>query len=162
MLPVVLAVLHLDEVVHIHKELRSGAGAAEHRAHHKHHIDEASAERLEVGRGRRVAADRSRAADEPGVHSDGRTVIGEAGLVVLVDEVRVEQFEIAVGELLAVHLLDAVGEQAAVQADEVALGQLSDEGCDVLVLDVGVGVELRTGGGVGSFAVVGEELHLAG
>ena len=72
----------------------------------------------------------------------------------------VELVEILVGEGFAIHLLDAVGEQTAVQTDEAGLGELADERGDVLVLHVGVGVVLRTRGGILCLHVVGEELHL--
>ncbi len=71
----------------------------------------------------------------------------------------VEQLEVAVGKFLAVHLADAVGEQAAVQADEAGLGELADQGGDVLLLDVGVGVVLAAGGRVGGRAVVDQEIQ---
>ena len=51
-------------------------------------------------------------------------------------------------------------EQAAVEAYEVRLGQLADEGCDVLVLHIGIGVVLRACGGVYRLSVLGEEHHL--
>ena len=72
----------------------------------------------------------------------------------------VEQFEVTVGDFFAVHLLQPVGQQAAVETDEVLLGQLADERGDVLVLDVGVGVVFRAGGGVLGLAVVHQELQL--
>ena len=156
---VVFAVVFLDEVVEVHEELRGGAGAAEHRAHHEDHVDEAAAEGLEVGGRGRVAADAHGAAEQPGIHRDGGAVVGQRGLVVLVDEVVGEEVDIAVGQLFAVHLFDAVGQQTAVQADEVALGKLADEGGDVLVLDIGVGIVFRTGGGIGGIDIVGEELE---
>jgi len=72
----------------------------------------------------------------------------------------VEQFEVTVGDFFAVHLLQPVGQQAAVETDEVLLGQLADERGDILVLDVGVGVVFRAGGGVLGLAVVHQELQL--
>ena len=51
-----------------------------------------------------------------------------------------EQVDVAVGQFLAIHLLDLVAQEAAVEADESLLGQFADEGGDVLVLHVGVGV----------------------
>ena len=155
---VVLAVVEADEVVHVHQELGRGAGAGELRRHHEHHINKAAAERAELGGCRRVAADGGRAFVEPGVHGDGGAVVGQRGLVVLVDEVVVEQVEVAVGEFLAVHLLDAVGEQAPVDADEARLGELADERGDVFLLHVGVGVVLRAGGGVRGVDVVAQEV----
>lgn len=74
-------------------------------------------------------------------------------LVVLVDEVLLEQVQVFVRQFLAVHLLDAVGQQAAVQADEVCW-QLADQRGDVLIFDVGVGVVLRAGRRVRGVAVV--------
>ena len=53
---VILAVLLLDEVVHVHQELGRGACAAQHARHDEDHVDKASAERLEVCRALRVAA----------------------------------------------------------------------------------------------------------
>lgn len=102
----------------------------------------------------------NRAAEQPRVHRDRGAVVGHRGLVVLVDEVVAQKVEVAVRELLAVHLLQTVGQQAAVQADEVLLGQLADERGDVLVLDVGVGVVLRARRGVRGVAVVGQEAQL--
>ncbi len=157
---VVLAVLLLHEIVEIHEEFGRGAGAAQHARHDEDHIDEAAAERLEVGGCRGVAADGFRAAQQPRVHRDRGAVVGQRGLVVLVDEVAVEQLDVAVRELLAVHLLQPVGEQPAVQPDETRLGQLADQGGDVLVLDVGVGVVLRSGGRVLRVAVVEQEVEL--
>ena len=160
LLVVVLAVVLLDEVVEVHQELGRGAGAAEHRAHHEDHIDKAAAVGLEVGGCRAVAADADGAAQQPGIHGNGSAVVGQRGLVVLIDKMMCQQVEIAVGELLAIHLLDAVGQQAAVEADKVRLGQFADEGGDVLVLHVGVGVVLAARGGVGGVHVVGEEPQL--
>ena len=157
---VVLAVLLFDEVVHVHEELGRGARAREHRRDDEDHVDEAAAERLEVGRARRVAADRERAAEQPRVHRDRGAVVGHRRLVVLVDEVVAQQVEVLVGQLLAVHLADAVGEQAAVEPDEVLFGQLADECGDVLVLDVGVGVVFRSRCRVLRIAVVDQEVEL--
>ena len=70
-----------------------------------------------------------------------------------------EQVDIFLGGLLAIHLLDAVGEQTAVETDEIRLGQLAYEGGDILVLYIGVGVILRACGCIGSLAIVGEELQ---
>ena len=67
---VVFAVFHLYEIVEIHQEFRCGAGAAQHRRHHKHHVDEAAAERLEVCRACGVASDRLGTFEEPRIHGD--------------------------------------------------------------------------------------------
>ena len=159
-LVVIFSVLLFDEIVHIHQELRRGAGAREHRRYDEDHVDEAAAEGFEIGRPRRVAADRGRAAQQPRIHRDRGAVVGQRRLVVLVDEMAVEQFEVTVGDFFAVHLLQPVGQQAAVETDEVLLGQLADERGDILVLDVGVGVVFRAGGGVLGLAVVHQELQL--
>ena len=159
-LVVVLAVVEADEVVHIHQELRRGAGTRQLRGDHEHHINKATAERAQLGRGGAVAADRSRAFVEPGIHGDGGAVVGQTGLVVFVDEVVVEQVEVTVSKFLAVYRLDAVRQQAAVDADEARLGQLADERGDIFLLHVGVGVVLRAGGRVGSIAVVAQEVDL--
>ena len=160
LLPVVLSVVLLDEVVEVHEELGGGAGAAQHGGDHEDHVDEAAAVGLEVGGSRGVAADAGGAAEEPRVHSDGGAVVGQRRLVVLVDEVVRQQVDIAVAHLFAVHLLDTVGEEAAVEADEAALRQLADEGGDIFVLHVGVGVELGTRGGIGGHHIVAQEAQL--
>ena len=140
MLPVVKTVLLTDEVVHIHQELRCGTGTAEHRADHEYHVDKAACKRLQVGRSRRVAADGYGTADEPGIHCDGGAIVGKARLVILIYKVVSQHVDVLVGQLLAVHLLNAVGQQATVQADEVRLGQLADERGNIFMLHVGVGV----------------------
>ena len=66
---------------------------------------------------------------------------------------------VLIGQLLAVHLLYAVGEQTAIEAYEARLRQLAYERGYVLVLHIGVGVVLRARGGVGGLHVVGEELE---
>ena len=65
--------------------------------------------------------------------------------------------DISVGQLLAIHLFDAVGQQPAVQPDEARLGQLAYKSGNVLVLYVCIGVILRARGGVGCFAIIGQE-----
>ena len=71
-----------------------------------------------------------------------------------------QQAEVFVREFLAVHLLDAVGQQPAVEPDEVLFGQLADECGDVLVLDVGVGVVFRSRCRVLRVAVVDQKVEL--
>ena len=83
--------------------------------------DEAAAEGFEVGRAGGVPADGDRSAEQPGVHRDRGAVVGHRGFVVLVDEVVFEQVDVLVRQFLSVHLPDAVGQQAAVEPDEVAL-----------------------------------------
>ena len=158
-LVVIFAVLLLDEIVHVHQEFGRGACARKHRRHDENHVDESAAERFEVRRTGRVAAHRKRAAQEPRIHGDRGAVVGHRRLVVLVDEVLLEQVQVFVRQLLAVHLLDAVGQQAAVQADEVLLRQLADQRGDVLVFDVGVGVVFRAGRRVRGVAVVDQKFE---
>ena len=100
------------------------------------------------------------AVEQPGVHRHAGAVVGNAGLVVFVDEMVVEVIEVLVGQFLAIHILDAIAEHTAVEADEARLGQFADERGDVLLLHVGVGVVFAAGGGVACVAVVDEELHL--
>ncbi len=156
---IVLAVLLFDEIIHVHEEFGRGAGARQHRRDDEDHVDEAAAEGFEVGRPRRVAAHRQRTAQQPRIHRYGGAVVGHGRLVVLVDEVVVEQIHISVRQLLAVHGFETVGQQAAVEADEVLLGQLADERGYVLVLDIGVGVVLRAAGGVRRIAVVYQKVE---
>ena len=160
-LPVVLAVLITNEVVHVHEKLGRSASTGEHGADHEHHVDETAGKRLQVGRRGRVAANGGGATDEPGVHGDGCTVVGQRGLVVLIYKMVGEQVDVLVGQLLVVHLLDALGEQTTVQTDEVRLGQLANQRGNVLVLHIGVGVELGRGGCIGRLHIVGQELQLS-
>ena len=159
-LVVVFAVVEADEIVHVHQELRRGAGTRQLRGDHEHHVDEPAAEGAQLGRCGAVAADGSRAFVEPGVHGDGGAIVGQRGLVVLIDEVVVEQIEVTVGKFFAIYFLDAVRQQATVDADEARLGQLADERGDVLLLHVGVGIVLRASGGVRGVDIVAQEVNL--
>ena len=71
-----------------------------------------------------------------------------------------KQVDILLRHLLSVHFLYAVGEKATVQAYEVRLGKLADEGGDILVLNIGIGVVLGAGCGIGSLAIVSQKLQL--
>ena len=112
-------------------------------------------------RRRCVTADGLRTPDEPRIHGDGGTVVSEVRLVVFVDEVLVEQAHVAVAQLFAEHLFDALGQQTTVETNEALLGQLADEGSDVLVLHVRVGIEFRTLCGIGCLDVVHHEVQTA-
>ena len=68
--------------------------------------------------------------------------------------------DVLVSQLLAVHLLDAVRQQAAVQTDEVRLGQLAYQRGNVLVLHIGVGVILGARCGIHRLHVLRQERHL--
>ena len=70
----------------------------------------------------------------------------------------VEQIEVAVGKFLAKDRLDAVGQKAAVDADKNRLGQFADEGGDVFLLHIGVGVILRASGGIRGVDIVAQEV----
>ena len=71
-----------------------------------------------------------------------------------------QQVEVAVGQFFAIHLLDAVSQQTAVEADETALRQFANQGRNVLVLHVGVCVVFAACGGVGRIDIVGQEAQL--
>ena len=96
--------------------------------------------------------------EQPRIHRDRRTVVSEAGLVVLIDEVLLKKRDILVCELFAEHLLDTVGEQTTVETDITCLWQFADKGGDVLLLDVGISIVLTACSGIGSAAVVDEEV----
>ena len=138
----VIAVFLLEEIAHIHQKLRRGASARQHGGDDKHHIYKAAAETFQVSRRRRVAAYVHRAVEEPRIHRDTRTIISQAGFVVFIDKVVVEQIQIAFGQSLAIHLLDAVCQEATVEADEAPFGQFADQRRDIFVFDVSVGVIL--------------------
>ena len=65
-----------------------------------------------------------------------------------------EQVDVAVGQFLAKHVFDTIAEQAAVYADKALLGEFADEGSNVLVLYIGIGIVFRTCCRVGRVAVV--------
>ena len=147
------------EVVDVHEELRCCASAAQHTRNHEHHVDKSAAERLQICRSCGVAAYARCAADEPWVHRDRSTIVSERGFVVLIYKVVVKLVYVFISKSLAVHLLDTVGEQATVQADEARLREFADERSDVLVLHVGIGIVLRACGCVRCVTIVGKELE---
>ena len=67
---------------------------------------------------------------------------------------------VLVSQFLAIHLLDAVGQQTAVQTDEIRLRQLTNQRRDVLVLHVCICVILRTCRRVHTLTVIRQELQL--
>ena len=150
----VLAVFLCNEVSHVHEELRRGACAAEHTRHDEHHVDEPSAEGLEVGGTGGIAANAFCSFEQPGVHRYAGAVVCQAGLVVFVYEVVFEQVDVPVGQFFAVHFLYAVAQQASVKAYEVRLRQLAYERGYVFVFHVCVCVVLASGCGIGCVAVV--------
>ena len=159
LLVILTAVLQPDEIVEIHQKLGRGTSSAQHARNHEHHVDEAPAERLQVGGCRRIAAYRLRTARQPGVHRDGSTIIGQTRLVVLIYKVVSQQVKVLVRQFLAIHFLHPVGQQPAVQADEVRLGQFANQRGDVFMLHIGVGIVLRTGSGIGCLTIVRQKLQ---
>ena len=150
----VLAVLLCYEVGHVHKEFRRCARAAQHARNDEHHVDEPSAEGLEVGGAGGIAANAFCSFEQPGVHRYAGAVVGQAGLVVFVYEVVFEQVDVPVGQFFAVHFLYAVAQQASVKAYEVRLRQLAYERGYVFVFHVCVCVVLASSCGIGCVAVV--------
>ena len=71
----------------------------------------------------------------------------------------IEQVHVLVAELLTEHLFDTLGEQTAVQTNEALFRKFTDQGRDVLVLHVSIGIELRTLGSIGSLHVVHHEIQ---
>ena len=139
---VIQSILLTDEVVHIHQELGGGTGTCQHRAHHEHHIDETASKRLQVGRSGRVTTNTSCTTNQPRIHGNRRTIVGQRGLVVLIYKVVCQQVDILISQFLVVHLLDTLSQQTTVQADEVRLGKLANQGSDILVLHIGIGIKL--------------------
>ena len=156
---VILTVFLLDEVVEIHQELRRSACSGKHRANHEDHVHETAAERLEVVWSGCITTNGTGAFEQPRIHRDRRAVVSEAGLVVLVDKVLLEQGDVLVSQLFAEHLLDTVGEQTAVETDIAGLWQFADKGSDVLLLNVGVSVVFTSCSGIRCTAVVDEEVE---
>lgn len=58
-------------------------------------------------------------ANQPRIHRDRGAVIGETCLVVLIYKMVCQLVDILISEFFAIHLLDAVSQQTAVQTDEV-------------------------------------------
>ena len=103
---------------------------------------QAIAERFEVGGGGGVATDALGAVEQPRVHRNGGTVVGEGSFVVLVDVVLLEQIEVAVGRFAAIHLLNFVAQKASIEAYEISFGDFTNQCGKVLVFDIGVGIKL--------------------
>ncbi|CDB70052.1 unknown [Bacteroides cellulosilyticus CAG:158] len=93
---VILSVFFFYEIIHIHQKFRCGTGAAEHTRYDKYHIDESSAERLQIGGCRGVTAYGCGSADQPRIHGDACAIIGKIGFIILIYEVLVQQFDVAV------------------------------------------------------------------
>ena len=151
---VIVTVFLLNEIVHIHKELRRSARTRKHGRNHEHHVDEAAAERFQVVRRSCVTADTLRSADEPRIHRDRSTVVSQVRLIVLVDEMLIEQAHVTVAQLFAEHLFDTLGQQTTVQTNETLFRQLADKRRNVLVLHVRVRVKLRTFCGIARLHII--------
>ena len=159
---VVVTVVLADEVVQVHQKLRRGHGTHELGGHGVHQVDELAAEALEVGGGYGHAAQFLQAAHEEGIHRDGDAVreARGAGLVVLVEDVRLQVLDVLVREGAAVQGLDLVLHDVAVLLDVVLLVELVAQRHDVLAGDVGVGVELGARRSIGRLDVVLDEVAL--
>ena len=70
----------------------------------------------------------------------------------------VQQVQVLVGKFFAVHVLDAVAEHTAVEADEIRFWQLADQGGDIFLLNVGISVKLATCGRILCVAIVDQEV----
>ena len=69
-----------------------------------------------------------------------------------------EVFNVLVCEFLGVYLTNLVRKDIAVLLDVVLLIEFLPQGDDILVRHIGVGVELRTGGGIGGTDVFFDEV----
>ena len=71
----------------------------------------------------------------------------------------VEKTHIAVRKLFAEHLFDSLGQQTAVQTDEALLRQLANQSSDILMLNIRVGIEFRTLGGIGCLHIIHHKIQ---
>ncbi len=74
----------------------------------------------------------------------------------------VQQVDVFVAKFLTVHLLEAVGEHSAVEADEIFLGELAHQRRQIFVLDVGVGIDLTAGSRIHRVAIFHQEFEFLG
>ena len=156
---VILTVFLLNKVVEIHEELRRSACSGKHGTNHEDHIHETTAERFEVVRSGCITTNSFCSLEQPRIHRDRRTIVSQAGLIVFVDKVLLEQGDVLVSQFFAEHLLDTVGEQTTVETDIAGLRQFADKGSDVLLLDVSVSVVFTSCSGIRCTAVVDEEVE---
>ena len=121
-----------------------------------------AAEALEVGGGDGHAAQLLQAADEERIHRDGDAVreARGAGLVVLVEDVRLQVRDVLVREGAAVQGLDLVLHDVAVLLDIVLLVELGSQRHDVLAGNIGVGIELGARCSIGGLDIVLDEVAL--
>ena len=162
MLDVIVTVVLADEVVEVHQELRCG-----HRTHELggdgiHEIDELATERLEISRGYGDTTEIAQTVGQEGIHRDGHAVrvAGSAALVMLVKDMALKILDVLVGEATPVQGLDLVLHDVAVLLDVVLLVEFLAKRHYVLAGHIGVGVELRSCGGVRGGDIVFDEVPL--
>ena len=162
MLDVVVTIVLADEIVEIHQELGSSHSAHELGGDGIHEVDELAAERLEVSRGNGDATEVAQTVGKERIHRDGHTVrvTGSAALVVLVKDMALKILDVLVGEATPVQGLDLVLHDVAVLLDVVLLVKLLAKRHYVLAGHIGVGVELRSCGGVRGGDIVFDEVPL--
>ena len=125
-------------------------------------VDELSAEGLEVSRCNGHAAQFPQAALQERIHRDGYAIwiSRSAALVMLVEDMAFQVINVLLSKTFAVHCLDLVLHDIAVLLDIVLLIQFLTECHDVLAGDIGIGIELGTGRGIGSLDIVADEVAL--
>ena len=162
---VVLAIFFTNKVVHVHQKFRCGTSATQHARYNKHHIDKTTAERFQISGCRRVTSHRHGTSYQPGIHGDTGAIVGKTGFIVFIDKVVIQQLQITVGYLLAIHIFEAVRQQTTIQADEVRFGKLAYQSSHILIFHIGIGIILTAGGRIGSITIVQQETefvaHLA-
>ena len=114
-LVVVGTIFQSQKIVQVHQKFRRGAGSAQHAGNHENHVYETSAVGLQVGRAGGVAADAPRAADKPWIHGDACAIVGDAGLVILINEMVVQQMQVPVCKLLSVEFFYTLAQHPTVQ-----------------------------------------------
>ena len=143
-LQVILSVVLADEIVQVHQEFRGGHGAHKLGRHGIDQVDEFPAEGFEVRGSDGYSAQLPQSALQEGIHGNGYAVrvAGGAALIVLVQDVGLQVLDILLGQTLAIKCLDLVLHNVAVLLDVVFLVQFVSQRHDILMRDVGVGVEL--------------------
>ena len=71
-----------------------------------------------------------------------------------------QQINILVSKVFAVHLLDTVGQQPAVQTDETCLGKFAYQRGDVFVFYIGISIILGACSCIGGLAIVNQKVQL--
>ena len=72
----------------------------------------------------------------------------------------IQQVHITVGYFFAVHIFQAVYQQAAVDADKIRFGEFAYQCGDILVLHIGVGIVFAAGSRIGSVAIIEKKFEL--